>query len=552
MSPSVNYKKLFYIICVICLIQFATILLVIHQGIEPRMKAMDEQRQQLFHVNTPVVIKEKHIPMVEGKKQPENQGTSPEANLEIAKQETSKQVTLYPAKDLHYKPIYFVPNVIKSFRNAKIDWHDLIPDVIVSSDDKKNTEELKLLKLIRHEQEVTNFLTAKIFANNNYGPLSHYMACKILKDPCVIHENEQQCINNGFCGWCSEKGLCMDKGRPLSGCENKIKYATLKGYTGPVHRVTSSKVLVGEENPSKCKEFVPGARIKGIHLKYEQMLYHWHTDNFKPIYQTLSEDQLSDMNTHFVLLDNYGDRFLEYFGLMSKYCYRFIRQIPDDTCFVEEKGEGQTNELVYEKRSKPSYRDFLLSRLNLLDFPRPTKPKVGIISRRHKRFLLNEEQIAEVSSSLGIETVVLTMEDLTLYEQVRELLQITILFGIHGSGLINSLYMPQNSVIVQLMPYKVFGGPTFFAGPAKSYGVNYREWTNTDRSKTVPHWHFLSPNVDREALFQKGSGSQGQEFFTFWINQDTVMNVNEFRNLLRDMLEVGLNKELSKQNNISI
>ena len=50
--------------------------------------------------------------------------------------------------------------------------------------------------------------------------------------------------------------------------------------------------------------------------------------------------------------------------------------------------------------------------------PAPAKVRVGIISRRRKRFILNEDELVRAVLALGFEVQILPLEEMTLYEQV--------------------------------------------------------------------------------------------------------------------------------------
>ena len=47
------------------------------------------------------------------------------------------------------------------------------------------------------------------------------------------------------------------------------------------------------------------------------------------------------------------------------------------------------------------------------------RPKIGIISRRKKRFILNEFDLADIAMEMGYDVVLLPLETMTYYEQVR-------------------------------------------------------------------------------------------------------------------------------------
>ena len=46
------------------------------------------------------------------------------------------------------------------------------------------------------------------------------------------------------------------------------------------------------------------------------------------------------------------------------------------------------------------------------------RPKIGIISRRKKRFILNEFDMADIAMECGYDVVLLPLETMTYFEQV--------------------------------------------------------------------------------------------------------------------------------------
>ena len=107
------------------------------------------------------------------------------------------------------------------------------------------------------------------------------------------------------------------------------------------------------------------------------------------------------------------------------------------------------------------------------------KLKIGLISRRKKRFILNEYELVDITRAMGYECILLPLETMTIYEQMRELRTLDILIGIHGSALDNSVFLHKGSVMIQLLPYKVEHRVTFVSS-AQSAGMVYMEWQLKD------------------------------------------------------------------------
>jgi hypothetical protein len=165
---------------------------------------------------------------------------------------------------------------------------------------------------------------------------------------------------------------------------------------------------------------------------------------------------------------------------------------------------------------------------------------VGLISRRRKRFILNEYELVAAVEALGYECVLLPFETMTLYEQMRELRSLDVMIGIHGSGLDNAVFLHPGSVMVQLLPYKNDHRCTF-PSTAEQAGVVYQEWQLQDETKTVLHWDlFEQANAERlkadgpARILQQGqAGSDLRETLMFWINQDIIVPLGEWEGIVR-------------------
>ena len=172
---------------------------------------------------------------------------------------------------------------------------------------------------------------------------------------------------------------------------------------------------------------------------------------------------------------------------------------------------------------------------------------MGIVSRRRKRFLLNEAELVDAALALGVEVQLLPFEAMTLYEQLAALRSTTILVGVHGSGLNNAIFMPEGACLIQLLPFGLKYKGSFQAN-AVAAGVEYREWKLEDSSLSRFHWEFLGEKELRhgkQAVLDRGSPSGGAEVYTFWINQDIVVPVADFVALLEDaILTSPLNRKL--------
>eukprot|EP01012_Entosiphon_sulcatum_P015460 TRINITY_DN20415_c0_g1_i1.p1 TRINITY_DN20415_c0_g1~~TRINITY_DN20415_c0_g1_i1.p1 ORF type:complete len:524 (-),score=43.66 TRINITY_DN20415_c0_g1_i1:216-1787(-) len=427
--------------------------------------------------------------------------------------------------------------VVAAWRNAKLDWHDLIS---VSP-----TADLKIL--VPAEVTLTAFLSHDTHGEvwgRDYGPLMHYHACRVVSDRCAIH-NESMCMLDSFCGWCSEKGLCVDYQNPILPYSGKpacsgvlLRRDSTECATRRVFRVHSPGKYREESGLQGCKHiikervfFTSPQHIHGA------MYYHWHKEYLRPFWQTVKErGGLGDLLNHIILQrDDAEDQFFDFYGVLSHFCYRRLSQIPVGVCFCADVAPTAD---VHPQEA--SYRDFIVHRLGLQGIV-PAGPRIGIVSRRTKRFLLNEQELVQETHRLGYKAILLPLEHMTVFEQIRELRRSSVLIGIHGSALTNAQFMHNGSALVQLMPYKVKGGAGFFKEWADEAGVVYLEWTNGNRDNTVMHMHFVSQaeQKDFDRILARGGDSAANPtlFYTFWINQDTRVPLEEFIPLLTDAIQ---------------
>ncbi len=166
--------------------------------------------------------------------------------------------------------------------------------------------------------------------------------------------------------------------------------------------------------------------------------------------------------------------------------------------------------------------------------PPSSPPLVLILSRLNKRLILNEPDLVRLVYALGGTPRVIALEGMPLCTQVRLFRRAKVLLGMHGSGLINSMFMKRGSSLVQVVPYNLAGADAFFKGTAIGRGVSYHEIPTRGRDRVIPHGHFLKEPKDTEKVLEQGSGCCGQQtYFSFWINQDVVVDLKEADRVLR-------------------
>eukprot|EP01041_Mallomonas_annulata_P000483 gene483-908_t len=368
-----------------------------------------------------------------------------------------------------------VPNIVKAWRNAKLDWHLLLPkhNSIWERFGSPKTEG-KFPLLVAKEQQATDFLTRFRESGlagkygKEHGNLLDYSGCNTFSDACIIHNNST-CFDDQLCHWDIEKQLCLDG--------NNIINSKPLNCNSP-KRIQGQSILPINSIENECKSFVEQPSvIVSIDSESQTMFYHWWA-TWASIRDFWNNNLHSNRNTHFILPEITDPMFFQYFGIISNNCWRrSSNQIPQGTCFcnVQNFQASQTRSNTVQSVT------IMLDYLNLKDIQPPKDHvKIGLISRRKKRFVLNEYELVDSIRAMGYECVILPLETMTIYEQTKELRTLDVLIGIHGSALDNSVFLHPGSVLVQLLPYKVEHRVTFQSS-AQQAGMVYMEWQLKDR-----------------------------------------------------------------------
>lgn len=173
--------------------------------------------------------------------------------------------------------------------------------------------------------------------------------------------------------------------------------------------------------------------------------------------------------------------------------------------------------------------------------------RVGIISRRQRRKILNEKDLAksvpeimmQEHPQLQVTCELVDFNGMSYKEQVRRAGNFDVLVGMNGAGLINAWYTHPDAVIIQLLPH--------------GSNLNFDEFrsilravippfiNNSDVATPSSEDHYMEwKNQYKENAIQ--SSRQLQQFE----NEDTIVNVNEFHSLMRRAVTQVINTRMSR------
>jgi hypothetical protein len=329
----------------------------------------------------------------------------------------------------------------------------------------------------------------------------------------MIHSHNE-CLENQLCSWDAARQVCLDFDPSIPSDGRAAAETCSNPFT---IRPESGSIIPARV--ADCKRWVTQpAGVLIFDSEAQSMFYHWylpphiHTHSSRPLFPplTLCESRLaawssmlqvwstamkSSRHSHFFLSEINDPMLFQFFGSLSDYCWRrTASQVPPGTCFCHLHSHS-----LSQSRSSPDLVAKSITQFFQVQSVQPptTHVKIGIISRRVKRFLLNEYELVDIAQEMGYECVLLPLERMTIYEQMKEFRSLDVLVGMHGSGLDNVIFLHPGSVLLQLMPYKNEHRASFVTSTQRA-NVVYKEWQATDPSKSFFHWDlFAQANTEK-------------------------------------------------------
>ena len=149
--------------------------------------------------------------------------------------------------------------------------------------------------------------------------------------------------------------------------------------------------------------------------------------------------------------------------------------------------------------SMKDFRQFLRSSYSLkrtaIKITGVGKPRLLIIARKKSRSFTNEGEVAKMARSLGYEVIVAEPNGTETSRFAHLVNSCDVLMGVHGAGLTNMVFLPENAVLIQVVP---LGGlewiaRTDFGEPAMDMKLRYIEYKIKEEESSLieeyPHEH---------------------------------------------------------------
>jgi len=182
---------------------------------------------------------------------------------------------------------------------------------------------------------------------------------------------------------------------------------------------------------------------------------------------------------------------------------------------------------------------------NVYPVPAPSQPAITFVFRKEGtgRGILNELELRQNLLARPFRVQFADLGELSYFEQLKLMSETTILISVHGSGLANLVFLPIDTTVIQLFPYK-FHRPTYNY-IARLANVRMLEWQNNKEENTRFHPEILdnynlSPEERAVIVATPESTLSKWPANMYWINQDTRVDLAALNELIDKALLQGI------------
>lgn len=160
-----------------------------------------------------------------------------------------------------------------------------------------------------------------------------------------------------------------------------------------------------------------------------------------------------------------------------------------------------------------------------------------IVSRRKNRFITNEMEVADMARRMGFDVVV-KETGLNISSVAKLVNSFDVLMGVHGAGLTNMVFLPENGVVIQIIPFGAdLWAKPYFRLPAKDMKLRYLEYKVSLNESSLLGKYPVDSEVYRDprAVYRKGF----IEYHAVYLNnQNVTLDFARFGKILSKALQL--------------
>ncbi|KAM3268781.1 alpha-1,3-arabinosyltransferase XAT2-like [Capsicum chacoense] len=167
------------------------------------------------------------------------------------------------------------------------------------------------------------------------------------------------------------------------------------------------------------------------------------------------------------------------------------------------------------------------------------KPRLLIISRSKTRRFINIQELVTMASSLGFQVVVEETSE-NLANVAKKVNSFDVLMGVHGAGLTNMVFLPENADVVQIVGLGMeWISKVDFEIPAMDMNLKYLDNKISVNESSLIQKYPLEHQVLRDPPANVITPEEWVSYSKIYLDQQDVnIDVNRFRGTLLKALEL--------------
>ena len=189
---------------------------------------------------------------------------------------------------------------------------------------------------------------------------------------------------------------------------------------------------------------------------------------------------------------------------------------------------------------------------------------ISIFSRTRDRLILNEQDLMkDLETNLGLPVKLVQLETLKFNEIILIMSKTVISIGLHGSALVFAMFMPHDSVLIEMFPYAIPGenySPYRTLSWLPELDISYRMWVNKNATMNYSQIGLrkkidsLTPEDYVSIISLKTVPPHiccGNLPWTVRIYQDTVVEPLEIKILIKEAIKESLGSRDKRRKKIA-
>lgn len=176
--------------------------------------------------------------------------------------------------------------------------------------------------------------------------------------------------------------------------------------------------------------------------------------------------------------------------------------------------------------------------IKLQDGELKRRPRLLIVSRKRSRSFTNLAEITNMAETLGYEVVASEL-DSNMSRTPVIVNSCDVMMGVHGAGLTNLVFLPENAVLIQILPIGKFEwhAKVCFGDPARHMNINYMEYNIKEKESSLIQEFPLDHVVFKDPVaYHKHNWNLFKS--RYLEKQNVELDVNRFRQTLVKAMEL--------------